>query len=123
MATPQNVDAVNVNSTTTQKYFNNLYLNIGTVSSNQNDAVIGFFETHTNGNKTAAQALASAVIYTSVAQGMNPMEILTQFTQLPPGQVNAYLTMFLNLNRVGTSYLGLNNQPIVNKYIQRAILV
>lgn len=37
-------------------------------------------------------------------------------------EVNAYLTMFLNLNRVGTSLLGLSNSPQVSPYISRAIL-
>lgn len=37
-------------------------------------------------------------------------------------ELDAYLTMFLNLNRVGTSLLGISNQPQTNKYIQRAIL-
>lgn len=38
------------------------------------------------------------------------------------GELDAYLTMFLNLNRVGTSLLGLSNSPQVSPYIQRAIL-
>lgn len=37
-------------------------------------------------------------------------------------QLDAYLTMFLNLNRVGTSLLGLSNSPRTSPYIQRAIL-
>lgn len=37
-------------------------------------------------------------------------------------ELDAYLTMFLNINRVGTSLLGLSNSPQTNKYIQRAIL-
>jgi hypothetical protein len=37
-------------------------------------------------------------------------------------ELDAYLTMFLNLNRVGTSLLGLSNSPQVSPYIQRAIL-
>lgn len=37
-------------------------------------------------------------------------------------ELDAYLTMFLNLNRVGTSLLGISNQPQTNKYVQRAIL-
>jgi hypothetical protein len=37
-------------------------------------------------------------------------------------QLDAYLTMFLNLNRVGTSLLGLSNSPRISPYIQRAIL-
>ncbi len=37
-------------------------------------------------------------------------------------ELDAYLTMFLNLNRVGTSLLGLSNSPQVSPYIKRAIL-
>lgn len=37
-------------------------------------------------------------------------------------EVNAYLTAFLNLNRVNTSLLGVSNQPQINKYVNRAIL-
>ena len=37
-------------------------------------------------------------------------------------ELDAYLTVFLNLNRVGTSLLGISNQPQTNKYVQRAIL-
>lgn len=37
-------------------------------------------------------------------------------------ELDAYLTMLLNLNRVSTSLLGISNQPQTNKYIQRAIL-
>ena len=37
-------------------------------------------------------------------------------------ELDAYLTMLLNLNRAGTSLLGLNNSPRTSKYIQRAIL-
>jgi hypothetical protein len=37
-------------------------------------------------------------------------------------ELNAYLTMLLNLNRVNTSLLGISNSPQTNKYIARAIL-
>ena len=37
-------------------------------------------------------------------------------------ELDAYLTMFLNLNRVSTSLLGLSNSPQVSPYISRAIL-
>jgi hypothetical protein len=120
MSSPQNISAVDANSP--RQYFNNYFTGVSTITSNQNDAIIGYFQQHTNGNKVAADALASAVVYTSLNQGMDPMAILQQFTQLPKGELNSYLTMFLNLNRVGTSFLGINNQPIVNKYIKRSIL-
>ena len=37
-------------------------------------------------------------------------------------ELDAYLTMFLNLNRVGTSLLGISNTPKVSPYVQRMIL-
>lgn len=37
-------------------------------------------------------------------------------------EVDAYLTVLLNTNRVNTSLLGISNTPPVNKYIQRSIL-
>jgi hypothetical protein len=122
MAIAQNTNNVNLNSLTNGQYFNNFFINIKTVGANQNDAVVAFFETQTGGDKTAAQLLASAVVATSIAQGADPMTTLQQFTAVPRGELNLFLVTFLNLNRIGTSYLGVNNQPIVNKYIQRAIL-
>lgn len=123
MSTVQNLNNIDLSrNSNTGQYFNNLSINIGQVGTSQNDALIGYFQDHTNGNKAAAKALASAVIYTSLAQGIDPMATLDQFLKLPKGELNLFLVTFLNLNRVGTSYLGLQNTPILNKYIQRSIL-
>jgi hypothetical protein len=122
MSNPQNLGAVNVNNTVSKNYFNNFFVVPTTVSTNQNDAIVGYFQQYCGGNRTAADALASAVIYTSLAQRIDPMSVLEQFIKLPKAQVDNYLAMFLNLNRKGTSFLGINNQPIVNKYIRRSIL-
>lgn len=122
MSTPQNINQVNLNSNSNGQYFNNFFINIPTVSSNQNDAIVGYFTDQTDGNTAAAQALASAIIATSISQGIDPMQVLQQFTSLPKGELNLFLVTFLNLNRVGTSYLGVSNAPVVNKYVQRAIL-
>jgi len=116
-----NIDAVNTgtNSTTT-KYFNNFSLPPITVSHNINDAVIGYFEQITD-NKNSARALAGAVILTAVSQGVDPMETLSEFSKLSAGQLTSYTTMFLNLSRKGTSYLGINNTPTAPKHISRMI--
>lgn len=37
-------------------------------------------------------------------------------------ELNDYLTVLLNINRVGTSLLGIKNTPVVNKYVKRTIL-
>lgn len=111
-----------VNSNTEpNKYFNNYFGPTFQTSPNIDAAIISYFEEVCD-NKLAATALASAVLYTSYTQKTNPMETLKEFTKLPKGELNNYLTMFLNLQRVGTSYLGITNQPLANKYINRAIL-
>ena len=125
MSNPSNTSSVNISvnkSTPTEKYFNNYFITPGNISSNQNDAVVAFFEKQTGGNKQSAAILASTVIYTAMAQGIDPMSIVQQFQSLNPGEIDLYLAMFLNLNRVGTSLVGINNQPVQNKYVTRAIL-
>jgi hypothetical protein len=107
----------------TTEFFNNFFKQpTPGVSSNVNDAVIGYFQSIT-GDREAGVALASAVLLTAAQQGLSPMEIVDQFNSVAdPGELTAYLTMFLNLNRQGTSLLGLSNQPQTNKYVTRAIL-
>lgn len=105
----------------TEKYFNNFFKNDLTVSQNVDDAVIGYFQSVT-GDTESGKTLASSILYTALSQGIDPMEIIDEFRKLSPGELNAYLTVFLNINRINTSLLGLNNSPTVNKYIARAIL-
>ena len=108
-------------NTDPNRYFNNYYAPTFTVSPNVDAAILSYFES-VSYNREAAKALASSVIYTSKSQGVNPMQTLAEFTKLPKGELNAYLVMFLNMQRKGTSYLGITNQPITNKYVNRAIL-
>ena len=108
-----------VNNTT--DFFDNYFKQTGTVSENVNDAIVGYFQSIT-GDKDAGITLAAAVLSTAQTQAVNPMELIDEFRSLSPGELNAYLTMFLNINRVGTSLLGLSNSPQTNKYIKRAVL-
>jgi hypothetical protein len=104
------------------RYFNNLSLPPINVSQDISETIQTFFETVAD-NKTAAQILASAVIFTSASQNTNPMVILNEFQKMPRGELNQYLTVFLNLNRVGTSLLGLNNNLNTSNPVARTILV
>ena len=120
---PTNLAQVNLNAFNPRdanRYFNNFFEIPVEVSSNVDAAIIAYFE-QISDNKESARALASAVIYTSVKQGLNPMETLKEFQQLPQGELDAYTAMFLNFERKGTSYLGISNQPEINKYVQRSI--
>lgn len=116
------VDLSQNSTTTADKYFNNYFVGQNTVSVGQNDAVVAYFQQATGGNIYSAQILASNVLYTAMAQGIDPMSIIQQFQAVPKNELSKYLVVFLNLNRVGTSLLGINNQQTQNKYITRAIL-
>lgn len=123
-AYPTNISGINSNALATldaNKYFNNFFNIPASVTSNIDSAIISYFEQITT-NSQSARALASAVIYTSSKQGIDPMQTLQEFQKLPQGQLDAYTALFLNFERVGTSYLGVSNRPTLNKYIQRAIL-
>lgn len=115
------IDSSLNDNTSPEKYFNNYFDKELRISPNVDAAVLAYFEKVCD-NRDAAKALASAVIYTSQKQRVNPMQTLKEFTALPQDQLNSYLVMFLNLQRKGTSYLGISNQPVTNKYVNRAIL-
>jgi hypothetical protein len=104
-----------------QSYFNNFYSPNATVSQNVNDSIVGFFETVSE-TKDGARTLAGSVIMTALSQGLDAMDVLKKFSEIPKGELNAYTAMFLNLNRVGTSYLGITNAPYTNKYVKRLII-
>lgn len=120
MVSPSNNLAVTTQDATTS-FYNNYYVSPFDVSQGEDDTVVSFFE-KMSANKETARTLAGSVIYTARAQGLDPMAVIQQFSTLPTSQLNAYLVLFLNQNRVGTSYLGLSNKPIINKYTQRSIL-
>jgi hypothetical protein len=111
---------VNQNSDT-QTYFNNYFTRNYSISPNANDVIVSYFETITT-NTQSAQALAAAVIYTSLSKEIDPMTVLEKFKKLGPGELDSYLAAFLNLNRIPTSLLGITNRPTVGKYIERCIL-
>lgn len=121
-STATNLSGPNVNpNSNINNYFNNLYSNDQSIGA-ANDAVVAFFEQYT-GNKIAGQNLAAAVIYTAQAQQMDPMKVMSDFASLPKGQLNTYLVAFLNVNRVPTSLIGINNGTKTSPYVQRSILV
>ena len=105
----------------TTAYFNNFFNPAYVISQDINDTILGYFEKVAS-SKASARALAGALIHTANAQNVDPMVILQKFMSLPNSQLSVYLAMFLNLNRVGTSMLGVSNLPITNKYVARTIL-
>lgn len=121
---PTNLKGVDTNAISppnTDSFFNNFFNFPIEINSNIDASIISFFETIVD-NKESARALASAVLYTAIKQGMNPMSVVDEFKKIPSGDLNTYTALFLNTERVGTSFLGLKNAPVQNQYVTRAIL-
>lgn len=121
---PTNLNQVNITESnkSTDGFFTNYFNKIFDISGPENDAIISHFEYYTKGNKVAAKALASAVMYTAQKQGADPMQVLDDFKKVPVGNLSTYLCMYLNLSRIGTSLLGTNQTSIRNQYVERSIL-
>ena len=115
------IDTNAVNPPVVDKFFNNYFEFPISVSTNVDAAIVAHFEQIAD-NKESARALASAVIYTAIKQGIDPMSALDEFKKIPLGELNTYTALFLNFERIGTSFLGVKNRPQQNKYVTRAIL-
>jgi len=108
--------------TDTNKYFNNFYAIKFDISANSNDAILAFFEQYTD-NKLTAKNLSAAVMYTALAQNLNPLAVLSEFQNLPKGELNNYLIAFLNVSRAPTSILGVKDSKRTSVYVSRTILL
>lgn len=102
-------------------YFSRQSLPGLSISPDNADAVIGYFQSVT-GNAATGSVLASSVMYTALNQGLDIMQLMDEFRKLNGAELNIYLTMFLNINRTGTSLLGISNSPTLSKYVSRSIL-
>jgi hypothetical protein len=104
------------------KYFTNLYTVDMSIGPNTNDGLVAFFEKYT-GNKIAGQNLAGTVLYTAMAQGLQPMEVLGKFQKLSKGQLDSYLLAFLNSTRSPTSVLGIKTATKTSPYVARTVIL
>lgn len=101
-------------------FFNNYFQPNFTVSSNVDNAILSHFEKMTE-NKQSAKILASSVIYTSLAQQIDPMVILDKIRNMDSQEAMTYVGLFLNMNRISTSYLGTRFNPRRSKYVDHMI--
>jgi hypothetical protein len=120
---PTNLSAVNLNNLSGDgsKFFNNFFNQTISISTAKDDAVVSYFERICD-NKESALALSSAVVYTARVQNIDVMAVLDEFKKLSTEQLGPYISYFLNLSRIGTSLIGVQNTPIKNKYVVRTII-
>lgn len=123
MSTNTNLDSFNYQSSALPgQYYNNVFKNQVSLAGDVVEAVETFFEIITK-NRSSAKVLASAIVATAMSQNQDPLTLVQEFKKLNPGEINAYLATYLNLNRVPTSLLGTVNRPAVNQFVERTILL
>ena len=116
---PSNLSSTNNNPTT--RYFNNFFEAVYAISPDTDDAIVSYFQQQT-GNLESAKLLAQAVYDTALSQREDPLAVLDQFRALPQGELNAFLALYLNISRVPTSVLGVQNTPKTNQLVTRTII-
>lgn len=124
ISTATNLQSPDLSNTNldSNKFFTNLYAIDFSVSPEINSAIIAFFQDLT-GDMDAGLSLAGTVIYSAIAQGLKPMQIVDDLKKLPRNQLDSYLTAFLNINRAPTSALG-TKTPVEPDYLNsRSILL
>jgi len=113
------IDLNTLNDST--KFFNNIFDQPLSVSSEVDQAILAFFEKKT-GNKNSARSLAGALLYTCLSQGLDPMSVLDRYKNVADNNLDVYTAMILNLSRISTSTLGVVNVPVVSPYITRTVI-
>jgi len=117
-----NLQPVDLSATTdTNKFLTNFFQPNISIASNDNDAIISFFIQVTN-NPVSAKILASAVIYTAAEQNLNVLVVLEEFKKIGKGNLDQYIAYFLNTQRFGSSYLGINTGTFTNKFTSRTVI-
>jgi hypothetical protein len=107
--------------TKTTSYFNNYFQLPLEIDQNINDSILSYFEQQT-GNKESAKILVQSVIETAKQQREDPLQTLNRFMQLPMGDLNVILALYLNNSRVNTSFLGVKTPTQTNTYVTRTII-
>ena len=116
---PSNLN--NTNGNPTAKYFNNFFEPVYAISPDTDDAIVSYFQEQT-GNLESAKLLAQAVYDTALSQREDPLVVLDQFRALPQGELSPFLALYLNISRVPTSLLGVQNTPKTNPLVSRLIV-
>ena len=111
-----------INQEITREFFETYFKTKTTITENDLSAIVSYFEGRAD-NTLAANALALAVLISSVEKNIPPMEILDRFKKYSKQQIDAYLATFINFSRIPTSLLGISNLPRTSQYVDRQILL
>jgi len=122
MSKKNNIGAITLNTANdTAEFFNNIFDQQITITSEVDQAILAFFEKRT-GSKVAAKSLAGSLILTCASRGVDPIDAIDRIVSENTLNIDVYTAMLLNLSRANTSVLGVVQTPAVSPYITRTII-
>lgn len=92
------------------------------VSTEDYDAVLGFFQAKTGDNYEIAGSLTDTVMNIAVISGADPMEIIDQLKEYGINDIQQTVISLINQTRNSTSILGFNKNQTPNHLVARNIL-
>lgn len=92
------------------------------VTTNQFDAVKGFFLRKTN-DTTVANSLTDTVLQLSEVHGLDPMGLIDQLKEYGLTDIQQAVISLINQSRNNTSILGYNKNQSPNKNVARNIVL
>jgi hypothetical protein len=92
-------------------------------TTNQFDAVKGFFLRKTNNDNTVANSLTDTVLQLSEVHGIDPMLLVDQLKDYGLTDIQQAVISLINQTRNNTSILGYNKNKAPNKNVARNISV
>ena len=112
----------------TQEFFdiyNNSNRRDTSVSTNEYEAVMGFFLRKTNDNKTVSLSLVDAIMQIANIHNINPMGLIDElnFDNLSLTDVQTIIISLINQTRNNTSILGFNKDRNSSPDVVRNIMV
>jgi hypothetical protein len=110
-------------ATSTKDFFNSYYTEGISLSSNDIDAAIGFFQSR-GFDISAATSVAATLLSQSKIEKVNIFQILDTLTGLNSLQLNRIVSEILNYNRLNISTLGYRvDTSTNNQYEIRNVLI
>lgn len=92
------------------------------VSTEDYDAVLGFFQQKTENNYEIAGSLTDTLMNIAVITGADPMELVDQLKDYALNDIQQTVISLINQTRNSTSMLGFNKTQTANNLVARNIL-
>ncbi|MDB4378530.1 hypothetical protein N9Z41_02040 [bacterium] len=91
-------------------------------TTNEFDAVKGFFLRKTEGSIDSANSLTDTILTVCNLHGISPMAMIDELAEYDTGEIQQVLISMINQTRGNTSILGYNKSQVPNQAVARNVI-